>query len=94
VNRGVLLETGSGMAYAFTKLNAIKPPMVVEATKAREPRRSSSPRTAAPASAPSITRPRAISRSNRVTVKAAAASGARRARRTRRSEWSPRSASR
>lgn len=33
VNRGVLLEEGSGMAYTFTKLNAIKPPMVAEATK-------------------------------------------------------------
>lgn len=33
VNQGVLLEEGSGMAYTFTKLNAIKPPMVAEATK-------------------------------------------------------------
>lgn len=33
VNRGVFLEEGSGMAYAFTKLNDIKPAMVAEATK-------------------------------------------------------------
>jgi len=33
VRRGVVLEEGSGMAYTFTKLNAIKPPMVAEATK-------------------------------------------------------------
>jgi uncharacterized protein len=33
VGRGVFLEEGSGMAYTFTKLNAIKPEMVAEATK-------------------------------------------------------------
>lgn len=33
VNRGVLLEEGSGMSYAFTGLNDIKPEMVAEATK-------------------------------------------------------------
>ncbi|MCT2558871.1 SIMPL domain-containing protein [Tsuneonella sp. YG55] len=33
VNRGVLLEEGSGMAYTFTGLNAIKPAMVAEATR-------------------------------------------------------------
>lgn len=33
VRRGVVLEEGSGMAYTFTRLNAIKPPMVAEATK-------------------------------------------------------------
>ncbi len=33
VNRGVLVEEGSGVAYTFTKLDAIKPPMVAEATK-------------------------------------------------------------
>lgn len=33
VRRGVVLEEGSGMAYTFTKLNAIKPPMVAEATR-------------------------------------------------------------
>jgi len=33
VRRGVVLEEGSGMAYTFTKLNAIKPEMVAEATK-------------------------------------------------------------
>ncbi|MBE5074905.1 SIMPL domain-containing protein [Erythrobacteraceae bacterium E2-1 Yellow Sea] len=33
VNRGVLLEEGSGMSYTFTKLNDIKPEMVAEATK-------------------------------------------------------------
>ncbi len=33
VNRGVLLEEGSGIAYTFTKLDTIKPPMVAEATK-------------------------------------------------------------
>jgi hypothetical protein len=33
VARGVLLEEGSGMAYTFTKLDEIKPPMVAEATK-------------------------------------------------------------
>jgi hypothetical protein len=33
VRRGVLLEEGSGMAFTFTKLNAIKPPMVAEATR-------------------------------------------------------------
>lgn len=33
VRRGVMLEEGSGMAYAFTKLNAIKPAMVAAATK-------------------------------------------------------------
>ena len=33
VRRGVMLEEGSGMAYTFTKLNAIKPSMVAEATK-------------------------------------------------------------
>ncbi len=33
VERGVLLEEGSGMAYTFTGLNAIKPEMVAEATR-------------------------------------------------------------
>ena len=33
VSRGVFLEEGSAMAYTFTKLNDIKPPMVAEATK-------------------------------------------------------------
>lgn len=33
VRRGVVLEEGSGMAYTFTKLNAIKPAMVAAATK-------------------------------------------------------------
>lgn len=33
VRRGVVLEEGSGMAYTYTKLNAIKPAMVAEATK-------------------------------------------------------------
>jgi hypothetical protein len=33
VGRGVFLEEGSGMAYTFTKLNAIKPEMVAAATK-------------------------------------------------------------
>ena len=32
VRRGVMLEEGSGMAYTFTGLNAIKPAMVAEAT--------------------------------------------------------------
>ncbi|MGB3469961.1 MAG: SIMPL domain-containing protein [Erythrobacter sp.] len=37
VGRGVLLEEGSGMSYAFTGLNDIKPEMVAEATlNARE----------------------------------------------------------
>lgn len=33
VKSGVEIEEGSGMAYTYTKLNAIKPPMVAEATK-------------------------------------------------------------
>lgn len=33
VRRGVVLEEGSGMAFTFTKLNAIKPAMVADATK-------------------------------------------------------------
>lgn len=33
VRRGVILEEGSGMAYTFTKLNDIKPPMVAQATR-------------------------------------------------------------
>ncbi len=33
VRRGVTLQEGSAMAYSFTKLNDIKPPMVAEATK-------------------------------------------------------------
>lgn len=33
VRRGVMLEEGSGIAYVFTKLNAIKPQMVAEATR-------------------------------------------------------------
>ena len=33
VRRGVVLEEGSGMAYTYTKLNAIKPAMVAEATR-------------------------------------------------------------
>ncbi len=33
VRRGVVLEEGSGMAFTFTKLNAIKPPMIAAATK-------------------------------------------------------------
>ncbi|MEE4155613.1 MAG: SIMPL domain-containing protein [Erythrobacter sp.] len=33
VGRGVLLEEGSGMSYAFTQLNAIKPEMVAAATR-------------------------------------------------------------
>lgn len=32
VRRGVVLEEGSGMSYAFTRLNDIKPEMVAEAT--------------------------------------------------------------
>jgi hypothetical protein len=33
VRRGVVLDEGSGMAFTFTRLNAIKPEMVAEATK-------------------------------------------------------------
>jgi hypothetical protein len=33
VRRGVALEEGSGIAYTFTRLNAIKPQMVAEATR-------------------------------------------------------------
>lgn len=33
VRRGVVLEDGSGMSYRFTGLNAIKPPMIAQATK-------------------------------------------------------------
>ncbi len=33
VKSGVELEEGSGMSFTFTKLNAIKPPMVAEATR-------------------------------------------------------------
>lgn len=33
VRRGVVLEEGSGMAFTFTRLNAIKPEMVASATK-------------------------------------------------------------
>ncbi|MEE4339474.1 MAG: SIMPL domain-containing protein [Erythrobacter sp.] len=33
VGRGVFLEEGSGMSYAFTRLNDIKPEMVAEATR-------------------------------------------------------------
>ncbi len=33
VGRGVFLEEGSGMSYAFTRLNSIKPEMVAEATR-------------------------------------------------------------
>lgn len=33
VKSGVQIEEGSGMAYTYTKLNAIKPAMVAEATK-------------------------------------------------------------
>lgn len=33
VKQGVELEEGSGMAFTYTKLNAIKPPMIAEATK-------------------------------------------------------------
>jgi hypothetical protein len=33
VQRGVMLEEGSGMVYTFTKLNGIKPQMVAEATR-------------------------------------------------------------
>lgn len=33
VQRGVMLEEGSGMVYTFTKLNDIKPQMVAEATR-------------------------------------------------------------
>ena len=33
IRRGVMLEEGSGIAYAFTKLNDIKPAMVAEATR-------------------------------------------------------------
>ncbi len=33
VRRGVVLEEGSGMAFTFTQLNAIKPAMVADATK-------------------------------------------------------------
>jgi hypothetical protein len=32
VRRGVTLQEGSSMVYSFTRLNAIKPPMVAEAT--------------------------------------------------------------
>lgn len=33
ISRGVSLTEGSSMSYAFTKLNAIKPPMIAEATQ-------------------------------------------------------------
>lgn len=33
VRRGVALEDGSGMNYTFTGLNAIKPPMIAQATR-------------------------------------------------------------
>lgn len=33
VRRGVMLEEGSGMSYAFTRLNDIKPEMVAQATR-------------------------------------------------------------
>lgn len=33
VDRGVFLEEGSNIAYTFTRLNAIKPEMVAEATR-------------------------------------------------------------
>ena len=33
VRRSVVLEEGSGMTFTFTKLNAIKPPMIAQATK-------------------------------------------------------------
>lgn len=33
VRRGVILEDGSGMSYAFTRLNDIKPEMVADATR-------------------------------------------------------------
>jgi uncharacterized protein len=33
VKQGVELEEGSGMAFTYTKLNAIKAPMIAEATK-------------------------------------------------------------
>lgn len=33
VRRGVTLQEGSGMVYSFTRLNAIKPQMVAEATR-------------------------------------------------------------
>jgi hypothetical protein len=33
VQRGVMPEEGAGIEYTFTKLNAIKPAMVAEATK-------------------------------------------------------------
>ncbi len=33
VRRGVVLEDGSGMSYKFTGLNALKPPMIAQATK-------------------------------------------------------------
>ena len=33
VKKGVQLEEGSGMAFTFTKLNAIKPSMIAEATR-------------------------------------------------------------
>lgn len=33
VRRGVVLDEGSGMAFTFTKLNAVKPEMVAEATR-------------------------------------------------------------
>lgn len=33
VRRSVVLEEGSGMTFTFTRLNAIKPPMIAEATR-------------------------------------------------------------
>ena len=33
VRRSVVLEEGSGMTFTFTKLNAIKPPMIAQATR-------------------------------------------------------------
>ncbi len=33
VRRGVVLEDGSGMTYRFTGLNALKPPMIAQATR-------------------------------------------------------------
>jgi hypothetical protein len=49
VRRGVVLEEGSGMAYTFTKLNAIKPAWWPTRPRTRAHPPNSSPRTAAPA---------------------------------------------
>ena len=69
IRNGVAIQEGSSMQYSFTQLNSVKPAMIAQATQnARQAAEQFAHDSAAPASAASARRRRAISRSARATA--------------------------